>query len=199
MRDFSAQVAPGEWVSLLGPSGLGKTRLLRALHGDLPLDGGEVRRDSPSRLLFQSHPVAGTLTALENVRLSELPAHAWWKTLAGLPSDDGLSTRALRLLEELGLGEKARRTTASFSGGEKARVLIARFVHTQPKMLLADEPTASLDGDSALTALKLMKREICAGGGSVLCVLHSPDLAAKISDRIWRWDEGSPQPREARL
>lgn len=200
LRGFSASVAPGEWVSLLGPSGLGKTRLLRALHGDLPSQGGQVERDPSCRLLFQSHPIAGTLTALENVRLGELSAHPWWKTLVGLPPDPRglLRARATGLLDELGLGEKANRATASFSGGEKARVLIARFVHAKPRLLLADEPTASLDGESALTALRLMKREICGAGGAVVCVLHSPELAARVSDRLWRWDEGSPHPIEVR-
>lgn len=198
VRGFSATVAPGQWISLLGPSGLGKTRLLRALHGDLPISSGEIRRHVPSRLLFQSHPIAGSFTALENVRLAELPLHPWWRTLTGLPPDPRkeMRQRAESLLNEMGLQEKAHRLAKSFSGGEKARTLIARFLHTRPKLLLADEPTASLDGESAITALRLMKREICDHGGSVICVLHSPELASKISDRIWQWDERELRPQE---
>ena len=195
--DFSSTVVPREWISILGPSGLGKTHLLRSLYGDRSIDGGHVAADPARNMLFQNHPVVGSLSALENVLLADLPTVPWWRTILGPPRrDPAREQKAMELLSELGLSDKAHRTVKSFSGGEKARVLIARFALASPRLLLADEPTASLDRDSALIALKMLKREICGNGGSVICVLHHPELARLVSDRLWIWDENLLKPRE---
>lgn len=169
----SLRVAAGEFVALAGPSGSGKSTLLAILAGlDRP-DAGRVFYDGVdlyargtealTRLrteaigfVFQSHNLLPTLTALENVALAV-------RCKGGSAAE--ASATAERVLRRLGMGHKLARLPGKLSLGEQQRVAVARAMATQPKVLIADEPTASLDGahgEQVLDALALLRSEGCA-------------------------------------
>ena len=138
--DFTA--ADGESIAITGPSGSGKSTLLHLLgnletpdHGTITLDGAGEQRQSIG-FVFQFHYLLPDLSAVENVALPLLIAR-WSKNKA--------SRRALDLLRETGLADRADHPISHLSGGEQQRVAVARALITEPKLLLADEPTGNLD------------------------------------------------------
>jgi len=138
--DFTA--ADGESIAITGPSGSGKSTLLHLLgnletpdHGTITLDGAGEQRQSIG-FVFQFHYLLPDLSAVENVALPLLIAR-WSKNKA--------SSRALDLLRETGLSDRADHPISHLSGGEQQRVAVARALITEPKLLLADEPTGNLD------------------------------------------------------
>jgi len=138
--DFTA--ADGESIAITGPSGSGKSTLLHLLgnletpdHGTITLDGAGEQRQSIG-FVFQFHYLLPDLSAVENVALPLLFAR-WSKNKA--------SSRALDLLRETGLADRADHPISHLSGGEQQRVAVARALITEPKLLLADEPTGNLD------------------------------------------------------
>ena len=138
--DFTA--ADGESIAITGPSGSGKSTLLHLLgnletpdHGTITLDGAREQRQSIG-FVFQFHYLLPDLSAVENVALPLLIAR-WSKNKA--------SSRALDLLRETGLADRADHPISHLSGGEQQRVAVARALITEPKLLLADEPTGNLD------------------------------------------------------
>jgi lipoprotein-releasing system ATP-binding protein len=133
---FTAQV--GESIAITGASGSGKSTLLHLLGGLETADHGTITLDGVHQigLVFQFHYLLPDLSALENVALPLLIAR--WKTARALD-------RALELLRETGLGERADHPITHLSGGEQQRVAVARALITEPKLLLADEPTGNLD------------------------------------------------------
>ncbi|NHK37939.1 ATP-binding cassette domain-containing protein [Thermus thermophilus] len=180
-RGLSFALGPGEALALLGPSGSGKTTLLHLVAGLLPFQEGEVywegeairgvpearlarRRLSFLGLVFQHHFLLPELTALENVLV---PGY-----LAG-QVDRG---RAWALLEALGLKEKAHLLPQRLSGGERQRVAVARALYLRPRLLLADEPTASLDRRQAREVLALLRALAREEGTALLLATHDEAL-----------------------
>lgn len=191
---ISLSIADGEHVALMGPSGCGKTTLLQLIGLlDRP-DGGTVtlgdiepwRESSAVRaelrlrslgFVFQHSNLLPHLTARENVAL---PA---WR--AGVRPKDAAG-RAGALLEQLGLAARADAPARELSIGEGQRVAVARALVNRPRLVLADEPTGSLDAASAAAVLEAM---FGAAGVSVLVVTHDPDVAAR-ADRTLRMKDG---------
>ncbi len=188
-------VAPGEFVAILGPSGSGKSTLLGLLAGlDRP-DGGEVFWDGTSLagldedglarwrrnrvgFVFQSFQLFGHLTAFENVLLPlELAGHG---DAAG---------RARALLAEVGLERRGHHYPSQLSGGEQQRVALARAFAPEPKLLLADEPTGNLDAANGQAVLALFERLRRERGTAVVLVTHDPEVAA-LADRRVHLDAG---------
>lgn len=180
-RGVSLRLCPGEALAILGPSGSGKTTLLHLLAGLLSLQEGEVywegipirglpegvlarRRLRFMGLVFQHHFLFPELTALENVLA---PGY-----LAGRV-DRAL---ALGLLARLGLGERADFLPQRLSGGERQRVAVARALYLRPRLLLADEPTASLDRTQAREVLRLMRELAKEVGAALLFSTHDEAL-----------------------
>ena len=180
-RGVSLRLCPGEALAILGPSGSGKTTLLHLLAGLLSLQEGEVywegtpirglpegvlarRRLRFMGLVFQHHFLFPELTALENVLA---PGY-----LAGRV-DRAL---ALGLLARLGLGERADFLPQRLSGGERQRVAVARALYLRPRLLLADEPTASLDRTQAREVLRLMRELAREVGAALLFSTHDEAL-----------------------
>ncbi len=179
-------VAAGEAALLLGPSGSGKTTLLLALAGLADVLGGEVRVDGeqPSRMtarvrdrwrgrsvgfVFQDlHLIAG-LSTLDNVLLAPFSA--------GVAQD---RPRALALLDELGLGDRAHRPAETLSRGQAQRAAIARAMLLRPKLILADEPTASLDDDACARAADLLLRAAVDTGAALVIATHDGRLRERI-------------------
>lgn len=190
-------VGAGEFVVLLGPSGAGKSTLLRALNGLVRPTAGEVRMAGIGAvsnaaalralrrqvgMVFQQHQLIGRLTVLANVLTGRLGFHTPLRTLLPLPKEDKLI--ALDSLDRVGLLSHALRRCDQLSGGQQQRVGIARALAQQPRVMLADEPVASLDPATAKRVLQLI-HDVCKSAGIAAVVsLHQIELARQFADRI---------------
>ena len=186
---LSHRFEPGEFVAIMGESGVGKSTLLNLIAGlDAP-DSGEVRvdgtpmsaldDDAATRLrrtrmgfIFQAFHVLPHLTLLQNVALPLL--------LNGRPDP----ARATQMLDAVGLVGRGADFPRQLSGGELQRVAIARALVHRPALLLADEPTGNLDPDTAAGILHLLRTEIKASGAGAIMVTHS-HAAAALADRTF--------------
>jgi macrolide transport system ATP-binding/permease protein len=196
LRDVSLEIAPGEFVSVVGPSGCGKTTLLSMMGGldrptsgrvfaaGLPLD--ELSDDALAdyRLqrvatIFQTFNLIGAMSVEENVSLPLV--------LAGLPPEERRQ-RAHHLLELVGLEGKAKVRAGRLSGGEQQKVAIARALANRPGLILADEPTGSLDSASGARILELLK-DLNRRGATIVLVTHDPEVA-RHSNRAVRMIDG---------
>ncbi|HEU5178686.1 MAG TPA: ABC transporter ATP-binding protein [Burkholderiales bacterium] len=195
LREIDLDVTRGEAVAVVGASGSGKSTLLAILagldtptSGDVTLDGASLSsldEDARARLramnvgfVFQSFQLLASLTALENVMLP-----------LELANDPDAEARARSILKRVGLGERLHHYPRHLSGGEQQRVALARAFVVQPKLLLADEPTGSLDaeaGAEVITLLFEMNREY---GTTLVLVTHDEGLAKRCS-RIVRLAAG---------
>lgn len=185
----------GDFVAIMGPSGSGKTTLLGAIGGMNPVSEGKVLIDgidvyglSGDRqadyrsaylgFIFQQHHLLAHLTAQENVLLS-----------AAMNNPDGSALEsAMSALERVGLLDKAHRLPGELSGGEQARVAIARALMRNPPIVLADEPTGTLDSKTGEQILSLLRR-LNDEGHTIVMVTHSEE-AAKYAGRIVRLSDG---------
>jgi putative ABC transport system ATP-binding protein len=189
--DFTLE--PGEFVAIMGDSGVGKSTLLNLIAGLDSLDGGEIvidgspvsslSDDAATRLrrqklgfVFQAFHVLPHLTLAQNVALPLL--------LNNMPA-----SRALEMLAAVGLSGRGDDFPRQLSGGELQRVAIARALVHRPKLILADEPTGNLDPDTAHGVLALLRAETKANGAATIMVTHS-EAAAAIADRILILSEG---------
>ena len=136
LRGFTFAANAGESIAITGASGSGKSTLLHLLGGLETPDHGSITFDGEIGFVFQFHYLLPDLSAVENVALPLLIAR--WKKRQAFE-------RAMQLLRETGLGDRAEHPIAHLSGGEQQRVAIARALITEPKLLLADEPTGNLD------------------------------------------------------
>jgi phosphonate transport system ATP-binding protein len=192
-------VAPGELVVILGANGSGKSTLLRCAvrlidptagsvrvaGQDLAtLNGAELREARRSvGMIFQQANLVRRRTALDNVATGSLGRHRNLATALGwLPREE--LVEAARLLDRLGLLHLALKRADTLSGGEAQRVAVARALAQRPRVLLADEPVASLDPEAAEEVLRLLRQLATAENLGVLCVLHQPDLAQRHAHRL---------------
>ena len=189
---------PGETVALLGASGSGKSTLMKALTGFAPVASGEVRvgrfdvahprRGETRRLrsevgqVFQQFNLVGRLSVLTNVLCGSLYSAGPLNLLGTFRHED--RARALDLLERVGIAHKANEPARSLSGGQQQRVAIARALMQRPRLILADEPVASLDPRMSRAVLELLQSIARVEGIPVLVTLHVVDLALAHSDRI---------------
>ncbi|QUH05030.1 phosphonate ABC transporter ATP-binding protein [Saccharopolyspora erythraea] len=199
LDDVSLEVARGEVLVLLGLSGSGKSTLLRHVDGlQLPTSGAvEVLGEDVGSLggaglralrrrvgfVFQQFHLVGSLTVLENVCTGALG------TLRGprlglLSYPKRIRHAALERLERVGLSDQALQRADTLSGGQQQRVAVARALLQQPEILLADEPVASLDPDSAAQVMGLIAEIAEEDGLTVVCSLHQVDLALSWGHRI---------------
>ena len=184
-------VSAGECVALVAPSGAGKSTLLhiaglldRPDTGRVLIagqettgldDAGRTRlRRSEIGFVYQFHHLLPEFTALENVVLPQL---------ANGTSDSAARTRALELLDSVGIAPRADHRPAALSGGEQQRVAFCRALANRPRLLLADEPTGNLDPDTSEQVFAALMALVREAGLAALVATHNPDLAARM-DRI---------------
>ena len=199
LKNVSFQVKEGEFISIIGPSGSGKSTLLRAINrlipisgGSLWLDGQEVSRQRGQNLrklrrkvgmIFQNYNLVYSLSVLQNVLHGRLGYMKGLKGVFGLYSEED-KKEALELLNELGLESFSYNRASDLSGGQKQRVGIARAIMQKPKLLLCDEPIASLDPSSAKTIMDLLRDMTGRRGIACIVNLHQLDVALTYSTRI---------------
>lgn len=194
--DVSVAVAPGEVLAIIGPSGCGKSTLLRTINGLEPVDSGQILvngRDVASKatklkdirsdvgMVFQSYDLFPHLTVMDNLLLAP-------KVVKGADLAEARS-RALGLLERVGLAEKADARPRELSGGQKQRVAIVRALMMQPKALLLDEITASLDPEIVREVLDVVVG-LARDGMTMIVVTHEMAFARAVADRVAFMDAG---------
>jgi putative ABC transport system ATP-binding protein len=187
----------GDVQLLMGPSGSGKTTLLSILagmltptYGSVKLLGQEITRMSRDQLskfrlqnigfIFQGFNLFPALTAAENVEVA--------LKIKGVPNFQ-LRKQALQLLEQVQLDDRANHLPRDLSGGQKQRVAIARALAGNPKIIMADEPTASLDSHSGHAVIELLRLLAKDAGHTVLIVTHDPRLV-DVADRVAYLEDG---------
>ena len=199
LKNASFEVEEGEFISIIGPSGSGKSTILRSINklisitdGEITLDGVSVNKQKGKSLrhlrrnigmIFQNYNLVYSLSVFQNVLHGCLGYMDGLKGIFGIYSE-AAKKRALELLEELGISQYAYNKASDLSGGQKQRVGIARAIMQQPKVLLCDEPIASLDPSSAKTIMDLLKGMSQKRNIACIVNLHQLDVALKYSTRI---------------
>lgn len=199
IKEATFEIYSGETVALLGPSGSGKTTLITmlgcitepttgklSLNGNLMYERGwkvndtrQIRREKIG-FIFQTHNLIPFLNVLENVTL--------------IPQMNGVKKgeadqKAKELLDYLGVGDKITKLPSQLSGGQSQRVAIARSLANNPKIILADEPTAALDADRALSVMQLLKKLSIEQEVAIVVVTHDERMLP-LFDRILRVEDG---------
>lgn len=194
LRDVSLDIAAGEWIFLVGASGMGKTTLLRLLYkeespdrGRILIGGQDVSRLSGSRLrqsmgiVFQSFRLLPRKTAHENI--------AYGAEVLGVPPSE-IRRRTLEILELVGLRDKASRLPSELSGGEQQRIAIGRALINRPSLIVADEPTGDLDPENSEMVLRTFENVNREKNATVLFATHAVELVNRLQKRVVRLEHG---------
>ena len=196
LSDISVEINKGEIISIIGPSGTGKSTFLRCLNlletptsGNIFIDGVDIldKKADVSKLrqkmgmVFQSFNIFSHLTVLENLTIGP-------RKLLGKTKEES-AARGMELLKMVGLAEKADNFTDELSGGQKQRVAIARCLSMDPEIILFDEPTSALDPTMVSEVLAVIRR-LAREGMTMAIVTHEMDFARDVSKRVLYMDEG---------
>lgn len=200
LRPLDLEIRAGDCLTIVGPSGSGKSTLLHLMglltppsSGSIAIEGTDVLAldaDAIARLrsrflgfIFQAHHLLPQCTALENVLLPTLA------DTAERQEPEAARRRAEQLLERVGLGSRLTHRPAALSGGECQRVAVARALINRPRLVLADEPTGSLDAAAAQALGELLLSLNREEGTALVIVTHSPDIA-RLGTRRYRMNDG---------
>jgi phosphonate transport system ATP-binding protein len=203
LSDVSLQVGGGEMIALIGPSGSGKSTLLRAIIGLTPLDAGAGEIDVFGRrtqaqgrvttearrartgvgFVFQQFNLVGRLSLFTNVALGSLGRIGFWRGILGLWPREAKAL-AMQALGRVGIAEAAGQRANTLSGGQQQRGAIARALAQRARMILTDEPVASLDPVSARRVMDILRELNRDDGLTVLVTLHQVDYALRYCDRV---------------
>jgi phosphonate transport system ATP-binding protein len=206
LEGVSLAVGRGEMVALIGPSGSGKTTLLRSISGLTQVEGrveafGEVIQEKGKvteavrharrriGFIFQQFNLVGRLTLFTNAALGSLGRIGFWRGLFGRwPAET--QTAAMQALARVGVAEQAGQRAGTLSGGQQQRAAIARALVQKAKVILADEPVASLDPVSARRVMEILRELNRSDGLTVITTLHQVDYALRYCDRVVALKEG---------
>ena len=199
LRGIDLDFAPRGMTAIIGPSGTGKSTLIRCINRLVEPTAGEVLFEGTNLvglsraelrkarrhigMVFQEYNLVERLSVMENLLCGRLgyvsPFQAW---LRRYPRSD--IERAFELLDTVGLSAYAHARADSLSGGQRQRVGIARAMMQEPKLLLADEPTSSLDPKTSVEIMTLMQERSAAHGFPVIVNIHNVELARRFADRV---------------
>jgi phosphonate transport system ATP-binding protein len=199
LADFALEVQPGELVVVLGGNGSGKSTLMRCITRTLKPSSGEVwlgdtnlcglegeklrRARLGLAMVWQQVSLVRRTSVLSNVASGALGRYSTWRTVfAGLPAAELDAARGH--LADVGLTPLAAQRAGTLSGGQAQRVAIARALAQRPRVLLADEPVASLDPEASEEIMRLLQKLARSENLAVLCVLHQIELAYAYADRV---------------
>jgi phosphonate transport system ATP-binding protein len=199
LTDINLEIAARGLTAVIGPSGTGKSTLIRCINrlveptqGEILFGGRDlVKLDRRALrearrhigMVFQEYNLVERLTVMENLLSGRLGYVSSWRAWRrAFPNDD--IRRAFELLETVGLAGFAHRRADALSGGQRQRVGIARAVMQEPKLMLADEPTSSLDPKTSVEIMELMKGVGVTRGIPVLVNMHDVELARRFADRV---------------
>lgn len=199
LHDIDFSCGAGEMITVIGPSGAGKSTFLRCINrliepteGTVEFDGEDITHLKRNKLrgvhtriamIFQNYNLVYRLTAIQNVLHGRLGYKGMLAGSLGLYTEEE-KLRAFELLDEVGLSEFAYRRADQLSGGQKQRVGIARALIQDPKIILCDEPIASLDPKSSRMVMEHLHRVTRQHGITCIVNLHQVDTALEFSDRI---------------
>ena len=196
LKDVNCDIDKGEVISIIGPSGTGKSTLLRALNMLEPPTGGEIWLDGENimskgykldkmrqkmGMVFQSFNLFDHMTVLQNITYVPVQLHKM--------SEEQANAEAMELLQKVGMAQKADVYPESLSGGQKQRVAIARALAMHPEVILFDEPTSALDPTMVGEVLSVI-RKLASEGMTMLIVTHEMRFAKDVSTRIFFMNEG---------
>lgn len=196
LKDVTTEIKKGEVVSIIGPSGTGKSTLLRCLNlleqpsgGSIHIDGVDILRQKTNvakirqkmSMVFQSFNLFSHLSVLENLTLGPIRLRGMRRQVA--------EEKARELLRLVGLAEKADSYPDELSGGQQQRVAIARCLAMEPEIILFDEPTSALDPTMVSEVLSVIRR-LARDGMTMAIVTHEMDFARDVSNRVLYMDEG---------
>jgi phosphonate transport system ATP-binding protein len=206
LRDVSLEVGGTGMTAIIGPSGTGKSTLIRCINrlvdptaGEILFGGqdlarlkGRALREARRRIgmVFQEYNLVERLSVIENLlcgRLGYVPVWRAW--LRRFPPQD--VARAFDLLDAVGLGEFATRRADALSGGQRQRVGIARAIMQDPELVLADEPTSSLDPKTSVEIMELLARLARERGIPVVVNIHNVELAKRFAERVVGMSQGA--------
>ena len=193
LNGVSFEIKKGEFVAVMGPSGSGKTTVLDLMGtldsptgGSIIIAGKRVNEMSNSELaelrnmdigfVFQSYNLVPYLSAIQNVMLP---------TMVSKKHGSEVMSNAIKLIKEVGLGEKLEKKPNELSGGEQQRVAVVRALVNNPKILLADEPTGNLDTKSAIAVLQILARVNKEFGTTIVLSTHDPEVGIFAKRRIF--------------
>lgn len=188
LDQVSLEVESGEMVVLCGPSGSGKSTLLFMIAGLLSPDGGTVELSGQDLYHLSSSGRTGLRSREIGMVFQDARLLPYLEIEANILAGGGTAERANELIEELGLGDRRSHVPKKLSAGEQQRVGLARALVTNPKLLLADEPSGNLDQGSTKLVLAGLKKFV-AEGGAALVATHDPEVI-KMADRVLTLEKG---------
>ena len=205
LKNISFDVEKGEFISVIGPSGSGKSTLLRSINKMIDISQGSILFENKNieslkktqielvrreiGMIFQSYNLVERLTVIENVLHGRLGYKSIIAAILGIYSEEE-KKEAFSFLERVNMTKYAYQKCSELSGGQKQRVGIARAIMQKPKLLLCDEPIASLDPKTAENIMDYLKKIVTELKITCIVNLHQVDIAKKYSDRIIALNKG---------
>ena len=189
IKDINIEISAGDVIAVLGPSGIGKTTLLRTIAGLVRPLTGEIELSVDSRgglgYIPQRLGLVGNLTVQANVEMGARVRTSTWRPVF-FPLPQEFMKDVKEAMSDLGIDHLAQQPVRILSGGQQRRVATAKSVAQRPKILLADEFLGELDDDNVDVVMQTVKKTIAAQHSALIMVEHHEELAKEVANRIWR-------------